>query len=467
MSTTSRPRVPPVLAGGLPRSLHDGTRLLDGAELLSHAHSAAAELAAAGVGPGSRVAVEADTEPVTRLARMLGADLLGAATLLVDPDWSTTERAGTLADAAPHVVVGGRIRPGHPPPTLPEADGSSLFYLPTTSGSTSRPRVLARTRSSWWHSFEAFEVGVTGRDTVLVPGPVGSSLFLFGALHAMHLGAGLRLLPRWSAHAAARACREATVVHVVPSMLSALLAVLARHPQLREDCRVRRFVCGGAAVDDGLRAELERTLPGSELVEYYGSAEHSLVALRGSDGVLHPARAVETDIRDGEGSVPPGETGTLWVRSPLACSGHLEAGRLVPLPEGFHTVGDLAVPRDGGGFTVLGRGSGTIDSGAELVPAESVEHVLRPVPGVRDVVVAATPHPRFGSLVTAVIETDPTHPPEAAELRRVARRELNGNRRPRRWLTTGALPRTSTGKPARGLITERLAAGTLAAEPLR
>ena len=44
---------------------------------------------------------------------------------------------------------------------------------------------------------------------------------------------------------------------------------------------------------------------------------------------------------------------------------------------------------------------------------------------------------------------------------------IEPGKRPRVWLQAKALPRTASGKPARAVITDELAAGTLDAEPLR
>ncbi|ASU79637.1 hypothetical protein CDG81_16720 [Actinopolyspora erythraea] len=460
------PPSPPVLAGGAPRAVSSPSWRLTGAELRSEAHAAATELARAGAGPGSRVFVEAEEDARTGLCRLLGADLLGAAALLAAPDWGEAERAGVLRDAAPDVFVEGSVR-ADPEPVVPRGDGESLFYLPTTSGSTGRARVLARTRRSWWYSFEAFEIGVTGRDRVLIPGPLSSSLFVFGALHAMHLGCEVELLERWSAAEAAEACTRATAVHLVPSMLRALLAVLERRPRLLAACRVRRFVCGGAKSDEELRSRLGELLPGCELVEYYGSAEHSVVALRGADGLLHPAAHVEVSVGEPYDPAPANGPDELWVRSPLSFSGHLESGRLCPAEPGFSSVGDLAVGSHRDGFRVLGRGSAVIETGGTLVVAEEVENALRAAEGVFDVVVAATPHARFGSLVTAVIEPEPGAAPDPVELRRVARESLGRAQRPRRWLSVDELPRTPSGKPARDAVREWLAAEGTASEVAR
>ncbi|SFS51738.1 AMP-binding protein [Saccharopolyspora flava] len=416
----------PIL-GRTPSSGVDG---LSGPELAEAAHRVARRLP-----PGSRVAISGSDE-TARLIAFLGADLAGCASLLVDPDWP--DPAAVLDDARPDVHLDADAPLGEDLGTeVPVGDESTRFYLPTTSGSTGRPKVLVRSRGSWLRSFAALGVPLDVRDRVLIPGPLSSSLFLFGALHALHSGADLRLLGRWSARAAAEAAREATVVHLVPAQLSALLAVLEHEGG---ESALRLVICGGAKVDPVLEERLAKAIPGCRLVEYYGSAEQSLIAVR-HDERLMPVVDVEVT------------GGLLRVRSDLAFDGYLERGALVPATA--DGTGDRAVQHPDGSLEVLGRAGAVIDTGARLVAAEAVESVLREVDGVRDVVVAATPHPRFGELVTAVVEGDVP----VRALRAHARARLHPADRPRRWLSADALPRTSSGKPARALIAERLSSG--------
>ncbi|MBK1784690.1 acyl--CoA ligase [Prauserella sp. ASG 168] len=406
--------------------------------MLALANGAAVRLASLGVREGSRVAVDS-ADP---LPWLLGADLLGAATLVVEPSWRPAERAGVLADAAPEVMVTRTPEPSAER-VEPRGDERTVFYLPTTSGSTGRPKVLSRTRGSWLRSFEALGPVPS---PVLVGGPLGSSLFLFGALHALWAEAEVRLRPSLRADDA----RHAATVHVVPAMLTALLTELERNPG---SCALQTVVCGGAHVGDELRERFARVLPRAELVEYYGSAEHSLIAFRHGDG-LRAAPGVELDVREG----------VLWVRSPLSFTGYLRDGELTPARD-WSSVGDHAELSASGVLTVRGRGSATVSSGGRLVAVEEVEAVLRTVPGVADVLVTGTPHDRLGELVTAVVESD--EPPALRELRAAARAKLAPGKRPRHWLATKALPRTASGKPARAALAEQLRDGTLLAEPLR
>src|SRR5690606_15845509 len=82
-----------------------------------------------------------------------------------------------------------------------------------------------------------------------------------------------------------------------------------------------------------------------------------------------------------------------------------------------------------------------------------------------DVVVVATAHEHLGAVVTAVVERGAATVSRAV-LEAAARAELAPTHRPRRWLAVDALPRTSSGKPARAAISSAVAAGRLPTEPL-
>lgn len=423
---------PVVPAPWLPRGLADAVA------------AAGERLARLGVRAGERVVLDTPTRARWAvLPYLLAADRLGAASLLADAGWTGRERDAVLADAAPHHVVDTDGRAA-------TADGGArtpgLFLLPTTSGSTGAPTVLARDRRSWRIGFDILGA-LPG--PVLVPGPPSSTLYLFGALHALHHGLGLvtrgRLDPT--------DLPDSGSVHLVPAQLNALLDERERRPGGGPAPRV--VVCGGAHVAPGMRERVARLLPGTTLLEYYGSAEHSLIATRRDDGPLRPVEDVHLTVRDD----------VLWVESPQSVHGRFTRGALVPAGPGPTTVGDRAELTDDGGLTVLGRAATTISSGGTLVAAEEVEQVLRGVAGVGDVVVAGTPHASLGMVVTAVVEARDRVPDRRA-LRAAARAGLSPAKRPRRWLVTRALPRLGSGKPARAAVDAALRDGTLDAVPL-
>lgn len=290
-----------------------------------------------------------------------------------------------------------------------------------TSGSSGRPRAVVRSRESWTGSFAHLNAltGIGPDDTVLVPGPLNSSLYGFAAVHALGTGATAILPGRWSLADIA----DATVVHTVPHLLPQVLS-----------SDVRTVLVGGAALDPALWD--------SRVVSYYGATELSFVAVDVDGRGLRPFPEVEVEVRAGE----------VWVRSPWVADGYLgdADGPLRRDADGWMTVGDLASYEPGGVLRLRGRGAGAIQTGGATVVAEDVEAVLRRVPGVVDVVVVGSPHPHLGAVVTAIVEgTAPRAALEAA-----ARAELDPAQRPRRWHAAKRLPRTPTGKPTRALAAD-------------
>jgi long-chain acyl-CoA synthetase len=313
-----------------------------------------------------------------------------------------------------------------------------------SSGSTGRPRGITRTVESWRVSFESFSkvTGITADDTVWLPGPLWSSLFLFGAFHAGAVGAKVALRDDDPS------C--ATVLHCVPGQLPGLLdrAAAGGLPQLR------LAVVAGDHLAASVREQWEAA--GVRVLEYYGAAQLSLVAWRDAGGPFRAFDCVETELRDG----------LLWVRSPYLATGYLSArsdslsdtpsnapsdGPLRADPDGWATVSDLARAAPGG-LEILGRGNSAVTTGGHTVVVEEVERLLREVPGVDEVAVLGMAHPRLGQVLAAVV----VGPAQDASLREAVA-VMPAPSRPRRWLHADALPRTSGGKVRREALPDLVA----------
>ncbi|MFJ2029588.1 class I adenylate-forming enzyme family protein [Streptosporangium sp. NPDC087985] len=330
-------------------------------------------------------------------------------------------------------------------------DGHELLVL-YTSGSTDVPRAVVRTVDSWTDSFDPLSeiTGIRAADRVLIPAPLSSSLFAFAAAHTAAAGAGILDLPRWHPQVAAAAAGECTMAHVTPPMLDALL------DRLPPGGPLRTVICGGAGLP---RATRERAdLAGIRVVDYYGAAELSFVAIRHPDGAMRAFPGAEIELRDE----------VVWVRSPFLAEGYdgRTTGPLTRDDEGWASVGDRAVWSDAEGLTVLGRGDEMVLTGGASVLPGDVEQVISDAPGVAGVVVVGLPHHSLGQVVTAVIVPSTDGPPSGSALRRHAAARLSPAHRPRRWYAVDQMPLTPAGKPARGRIRQGLADGTLGARVL-
>jgi len=308
-------------------------------------------------------------------------------------------------------------------------DGDMVVF---SSGSTGRPRGIVRTVESWQASVTSLSdiTGITAEDTVWLPGPLWSSLYLYGAFHASAVGA----------HSIFRDDDPAgaTALHCVPSQLPGLL----HRAEAGGLPLVRRAVVAGDHLPTQLRKQCEAA--GWRVVEYYGSAELSFVAWRDDDAPLRAFPGVQTQVRQG----------MLWARSPYLANGYLTTGADGPFrldPQGWATVSDLARAA-GGGLEVLGRGDSAVTIGGHTVVVEEVERLLRGLPGVDEIAVFGAPHPRLGQVLTAVVVGSVVD-----STLRAAVSQMPAPSRPRRWLHADALPRTSGGKVRRDALPDLIA----------
>jgi len=136
-----------------------------------------------------------------------------------------------------------------------------------------------------------------------------------------------------------------------------------------------------------------------------------------------------------------------------------------PLPEGyfkdpskteavFKTIGGVryAMPGDfctveaDGTITLLGRGSGCINTAGEKVFPEEVEEVLKLHPDIEDALVIGVPDERWGQSVTGVVELRPGAPFDEASVRDHMRRHLAGYKTPKRLIAVPKMFRAPNGK---------------------
>jgi long-chain acyl-CoA synthetase len=401
-------------APDLPAVEHGGQRLTY-AGLAARAAGCAATLRNRGVRGSVAVAASA---PIDVLVAVLGAQLASVTAVLLDARWPDAVRSAALDGAGSEAVLEDGDAALRAVATPPRGAPDEARWVVFTSGSAGAPKPILRRRRSWLDSFGHVSrvFGVGARERVLLPGPLSSSLFLFGAMHTLWAG-GCCVMGNQLA--------GATVAHCVPSMLPGLLGVPLA-------------LCGGAELPAPLAARAAAA--GTRVVEYYGATELSFVAWReaGAGRGLRPFPGVEVEVRRG---------GQIWVRSPYLAEGPLRRD-----DRGFATVGDVGAIDATGGLTVVGRADGLILTGGVSVVPEDVERALRALPGVADAVVVGVPHPRLGAIVCAAVEGSI----DAAALRRLTRDRLGAAARPRRLLIVERLPRTVSGKPARAVVRELL-----------
>ena len=110
------------------------------------------------------------------------------------------------------------------------------------------------------------------------------------------------------------------------------------------------------------------------------------------------------------------------------------------------TPGDFATVNEDGTVTLLGRGSGCINTGGEKVFPEEVEEALKLLAGVEDAVVVGAPHHRFGQQVVAFVELSPRAAADVDSLIGQLRTSLAGYKIPRHLSFVKSIGRAANGK---------------------
>jgi long-chain acyl-CoA synthetase len=284
-------------------------------------------------------------------------------------------------------------------------DPALLMY---TSGSTGVPKgVLLSHANTWWQARSTQRCYILDEeDRALITGPLYHVNALWGSLlPSLWVGASAAVMASWTAAGMVESVHRhrPTYTSGTPSMFTLLLGAWDAAPD-RDLTSLELLVCGSAPVPEELLAELQRRLPGVDVLESYGLTEAGANVLTprwgihklGSTGLPVPDVELRVvDPADPARDVDVDEVGELWSRSPANALGYLKQPDVTAarfLPGGWMRSGDL-VRRDEQGYVFFaGRIDDMINVGGENVYPKEVETVLLEHPAVLDVAVVPAPH---------------------------------------------------------------------------
>ena len=481
-----------------PHAGSDRPLVRDGAtygDFLEHADRLAHGLAAAGVEPGDRVAVQVH-KSVGALALYAACVKSGAVFLPLNTAYTPEEVAYFVSDAEARLLVCDPARldaleqvasaAGATARTMDEAgdtdlevddgpfaavdrapgDIASILY---TSGTTGRSKGAMLTHANLVSNAEALrEAWRWEADDVLLHAlPIFHTHGLFVACNVTFLaGASLIFHSRFDAGAALDALPEATTMMGVPTFYTRLLAD-ARLDRAMV-AHMRLFTSGSAPLLAETHVEFEART-GHRILERYGMTETNMNTSNPYEGerragtVGFALPGIEVRVADAETGeeVAKGEIGGIEVRGPNVFAGYWhmpektrEEFRDAPDGRWFRT-GDLGRFDRDGYLAIVGRSKDLIIAGGYNIYPREIELLIDEMEGVAESAVIGVPHVDFGESVVAVVVPAPGAVPKPDAIMAGLADRLARFKLPRRVEMVDALPRNAMGKVQKNVLRER------------
>jgi amino acid adenylation domain-containing protein len=407
-------------------------------ELNRRANRVARYLAAAGIGPESRVVVcvEPSLDVVVALVAILKA---GAVYVPLDPGYPAARVRALLDDTRPELVVTrshlleklprergdhGDERglatlaldtDGHLLEGLPDEDlglaiaPEQTAYVYFTSGTTGAPKGVMASHANLASYVQVAQTRYqfTNRDVIPAIARFTFSISMFELMLPLVSGGTLIVLERDHVLDFVRMSRtmsEVTFFHAGPSLLKKLLPYIKRHhAEFSAFSRVRHASSGGDMVPGDVLEALRDVFFNAEVFVIYGCSEISCM------GCTYPAPRHGPIVKGYGGRpfddmivrvtdaalvpVPAGAEGEILFSGPGVVKGYLgrpdlTAEKFVEI-DGlrFYRTGDMGRIDQDGCLELLGRSDFQIKLRGMRIELGEVEHHLRRAPGVLDGVV--------------------------------------------------------------------------------
>jgi len=323
----------------------------------------AAELREAGVGHGDLVMLTARTTPEYLLGWLALASI-GAVTVAVNPASTPTELAGLIGQVRPRAILTdpgidlpadqawggdaagrpvidvrrlGAGRTGEPLTGHRHARvrPDDLAVLIPTSGTTGRSKLVMQTHRAYAMAAEGFPfwLGLTADDRLMTSLPLFHiNAPIYSVLGSLACGAGLVLVPRFSASAFLDTARRHGATEF--NAIGAMLEILMRQPERPGDADNPLRLCyTGPAPERSRQEQIERRF-GIRIVVGYALSEspYGLIWPHGTRpfgtlgaarqhpylGRINEARVVAEDCSE----LGAGQTGELLLRNPVITPGY-------------------------------------------------------------------------------------------------------------------------------------------------
>ena len=340
-----------------------------------------------------------------------------------------------------------------PRPLIPQLP--STAFIRFTSGTTSQAKGVAITHQSVLERTAAAQAGLelTPGDNIIWVLPMAYH-FIVSIILYLRYGVGIIVCPRiYAADIIEFANRfEGSVLYAAPMHYQ----LLANAPDDRVMSKLRLAISTSAALPKDINETFSSRF-GVPVAQAYGIIEIGLPIL--NTRAINVPQAVGHTLPDYEAVVfdrdlhplASGQVGQLAIRGPGMFDAYLPylSCKDVLVANDWFLTGDFASIDNTGLIVVEGRAISVINVAGNKVFPEDVEAVLNAHESVRLSRVFAVPHPTFGEIVHAEIQSEPGAVCDVNELMTSCRAQLSSFKVPQRLVLVDRIPQTSSGKVVR------------------
>jgi acyl-coenzyme A synthetase/AMP-(fatty) acid ligase len=460
----------------------------------------ASALAAAGVGPGRPVAVDAaprlESCLVVLAAMLLGAPVVrlagyfdqagfcalmraapAAVTISADADWANTmAEAGLCVGLDDSKCAGFEdwLEPHSDARNLPDVRVSptDIALIGFTSGSTGAPKCVATSHEAVFRASEAMQsLFAFDRNDIFCTASNFSALSAFRSIFTMPLLCGGRaLLPSPAAATSPLAmlteCRDYGVTRLtaVPALLRSLTALADRFGTRPMSALKAAF--SGSGILDQPSCDRFVAAFGVPAIDYYGGREFATAVYADAGGISTvsssgglPVNCLLRVVDDSGRELPVGESGIVMVHSDSLMHDvpvHDKAGWA-----GWHDSGDVGQFDSGGRLRIVGRRRDIIKArdGTLIFPAE-IESALLAITNVREAAVYGHTGPDGAEHIIAAVLLEATEENFATRAASLLLAAVGQMRLPSRIFTLADFPRVAAQKIDRLALRRLLEPGT-------